>query len=168
MDATRALEEFKTKHRAVLAEIADRGTMLDEADIDDLLSLSLPGMDEVIGEVERDAAELRALLTDATHAAFTWVTLLEPLPIDESEDGVRAIEALGVRVDTIVANRTWPAPDCECRLCTPRFEAESKCRVRLAKTFARKRLLEVPASIVEPRGVGALSALARSVTEMKA
>src|SRR5215218_270614 len=28
MDAARALEEFKTKHRAVLAEIADRGTML--------------------------------------------------------------------------------------------------------------------------------------------
>ena len=122
--------------------------------------------DEVIGEVERDASELRALLTDAKSASFTWVTLLEPLPLDETEDGVRAIEALGVSVANIVANRTWPAPDCECRLCTPRFDAETRCRARLRKTFGRKRLLDVPATIVEPRGVAALSALAMSVTEM--
>ncbi|HXG91487.1 MAG TPA: ArsA family ATPase [Blastocatellia bacterium] len=47
MDATAALERFKSKHGAVLAEIADRGTLLDESDIDELLDLSLPGMDEV-------------------------------------------------------------------------------------------------------------------------
>ena len=58
MDAAAALDAFKQKHRAVLAEIADRGTILDEADINDLLDLSLPGMDEVmalfeLSEVER-------------------------------------------------------------------------------------------------------------------
>lgn len=58
MDAAAALAEFKTKHHAVLAEIADRGTLLDEADINELLGLSLPGMDEVmslfeLSEVER-------------------------------------------------------------------------------------------------------------------
>ena len=52
MDAARALEEFKQKHRAVLAEIADRGTILDETDINDLLDLSLPGMDEVMALFE--------------------------------------------------------------------------------------------------------------------
>jgi CheY-like chemotaxis protein len=45
MEAGRALEEFKTRHRATLSIIAERGTLLDESDIDALLDLSLPGMD---------------------------------------------------------------------------------------------------------------------------
>jgi arsenite-transporting ATPase len=70
MDAARALEEFKTKHRAVLAEIADRGTMLDEADINDLLDLSLPGLDEVmalfeLSEVERSGSYARVVVDTA-------------------------------------------------------------------------------------------------------
>jgi arsenite-transporting ATPase len=70
MDAAHALEEFKQKHRAVLAEIADRGTMLDEADINDLLDLSLPGMDEVmalfeLSEVERVAQFARVVVDTA-------------------------------------------------------------------------------------------------------
>ncbi|HEV3470478.1 MAG TPA: ArsA family ATPase [Pyrinomonadaceae bacterium] len=70
MDAARALAEFKEKHHRVLAEIADRGTMLDEADINDLLSLSLPGMDEVmalfeLSEVERAGAYARVVVDTA-------------------------------------------------------------------------------------------------------
>jgi arsenite-transporting ATPase len=70
MDAARALEEFKQKHRAVLAEIADRGTILDEADINDLLDLSLPGMDEVmalfeLSEVERADSYARIVVDTA-------------------------------------------------------------------------------------------------------
>jgi arsenite/tail-anchored protein-transporting ATPase len=70
MDAARALEEFKQKHRAVLAEIADRGTILDEADINDLLDLSLPGMDEVmalfeLSEVERTGTYSRVVVDTA-------------------------------------------------------------------------------------------------------
>jgi arsenite-transporting ATPase len=70
MDAPRALEEFKRKHRAVLAEIADRGTLLDEADINDLLDLSLPGMDEVmalfeLSEVERAGTYARVVVDTA-------------------------------------------------------------------------------------------------------
>jgi arsenite-transporting ATPase len=52
MDAARALEEFKTKHRATLSTIAERGTLLDESDIDELLNLALPGMDEVMALFE--------------------------------------------------------------------------------------------------------------------
>jgi arsenite/tail-anchored protein-transporting ATPase len=70
MDAARALSEFKRKHRAVLAEIAERGTILDEADINDLLDLSLPGMDEVmalfeLSEVERDGTYARVVVDTA-------------------------------------------------------------------------------------------------------
>jgi arsenite-transporting ATPase len=75
MDAARALGEFKEKHRAVLAEIADRGTILDEADINDLLDLSLPGMDEVmalfeLSEVER-AEDFTRVIVDTAPSGHT-------------------------------------------------------------------------------------------------
>ena len=52
MDATTALERFREKHGRTLAEIAERGTFLDEADINELLNLSLPGLDEVMALFE--------------------------------------------------------------------------------------------------------------------
>ena len=52
MDATLALERFRTAHGNVLAEIAERGTLLDEEDINELLNLSLPGLDEVMSLFE--------------------------------------------------------------------------------------------------------------------
>ncbi len=52
MDAALALERFRTAHGKVLAEIAERGTLLDESDINELLNLSLPGLDEVMSLFE--------------------------------------------------------------------------------------------------------------------
>jgi arsenite-transporting ATPase len=57
MDARAALEKFKTEHRAVIQEIAERGTLLDESDINELLNLSLPGMDEVMALFELSAID---------------------------------------------------------------------------------------------------------------
>ncbi|HEV2762782.1 MAG TPA: TRC40/GET3/ArsA family transport-energizing ATPase, partial [Pyrinomonadaceae bacterium] len=70
MDAARALEEFKARHRGVLKEIADRGTLLDDADINDLLDLSLPGLDEVmslfeLSELERTGTYARVVVDTA-------------------------------------------------------------------------------------------------------
>jgi arsenite/tail-anchored protein-transporting ATPase len=52
MDAAASFEKFKDAHHRTLAEIADRGTLLDENDINELLNLSLPGMDEVMALFE--------------------------------------------------------------------------------------------------------------------
>ena len=52
MDAALALERFREAHGRVLAEIAERGTLLDEEDINELLNLSLPGLDEVMSLFE--------------------------------------------------------------------------------------------------------------------
>jgi len=52
MDANAALERFRAQHGRLLAQIAERGTFLDEADISDLLNLSLPGLDEVMSLFE--------------------------------------------------------------------------------------------------------------------
>src|SRR5829696_5473635 len=52
MDASLALERFREAHGKVLGEIAERGTLLDEEDINELLNLSLPGLDEVMSLFE--------------------------------------------------------------------------------------------------------------------
>src|SRR5205085_7677944 len=52
MDGGAAFEKVKSEHHATLETIADRGTLLDESDINELLNLSLPGMDEVMALFE--------------------------------------------------------------------------------------------------------------------
>ena len=52
MDAAAALKKFKSKHRRLLGLIAERGTFLDEGDVNELLNLSLPGLDEVMARFE--------------------------------------------------------------------------------------------------------------------
>jgi arsenite-transporting ATPase len=52
LDADRALGRWLGARRRSLRTIADRGTYLDDDDVDRLLELSLPGVDELIGLVE--------------------------------------------------------------------------------------------------------------------
>ena len=57
MDAAPRSKKFKSKHRRLLTQIAERGTLLDESDINDLLNLSLPGLDEVMALFELSVLE---------------------------------------------------------------------------------------------------------------
>src|SRR6185295_7764636 len=52
LDADRGLERWLAERRAALATVVERGTWLDRGDVDRLLDLSLPGVDEIIGLVE--------------------------------------------------------------------------------------------------------------------
>lgn len=52
LNALDALRTFKKEHNQHLREIAGRGTFLDPEDIDSLLELSLPGLDELMGFLE--------------------------------------------------------------------------------------------------------------------
>lgn len=237
LDADRALTRWLRARESAFKTIAERGTYLDDDDVDRLFALSLPGVDELVGllelsrlaeggdydhvvvdtaptghtlrllempemlrrfaqvlddmhakhrflasslggrwrpdsadeviaGVEEDAKGLRALLADPTRCSFTWITLPEALPIDESEHGIRSIERIGVSVPTVVVNRVWPAPDRTCALCTPRVREEAACLDRITRTFGDKRLLAIPAAIHEPRGPRALAALAGTVREL--
>lgn len=70
MDAGAALAKFKEEHGAALALIAERGTLLDASDIDELLRLSLPGLDEVmalfeLSEFARQGAYARIVVDTA-------------------------------------------------------------------------------------------------------
>jgi len=243
LDADRALERWLAARRRPLRTIAARGTYLDEDDVDRLLALSLPGVDELIGLIElhrlaraaprvavraacrstaeasqitrdvvvdtaptghtlrllampdtlariagvltdmlakhqflgeslagshrRDAADalvaeiedqaraLHALLRDPARCRFTWVLLAEPLALEETRDGIGALEEAGIAVDEIAVNRVTPAGGA-CELCAARAAAEHEVIRQLPALFPGRRLALLPALEREPRGVAAL------------
>jgi arsenite-transporting ATPase len=52
LDAPRAFARWLAEHRRPLGEILEHGTWLDAEDVDALLNLSIPGVDELIGLLE--------------------------------------------------------------------------------------------------------------------
>jgi arsenite-transporting ATPase len=114
MDASLALERFRAEHGKVLAEIAERGTLLDEDDINELLSLSLPGMDEVmslfeLSELDREGAYAHIVI-DTAPSGHTSRLLRLPEVFDRM---VKALDVMGDKHRYIVAHfaRRRPVAD---------------------------------------------------------
>ena len=114
MDASLALERFRAEHGKVLAEIAERGTLLDEDDINELLSLSLPGMDEVmslfeLSELDREGAYAHVVV-DTAPSGHTTRLLRLPEVFDRM---VKALDLMGDKHRYIVAHfaRRRPVAD---------------------------------------------------------
>ncbi len=76
IDPAAALSKFKTRHGATLREIAERGTFLDESDVNGILDLSLPGLDEVmalfeLSEFDRTGV-FHHIVIDTAPSGHTW------------------------------------------------------------------------------------------------
>ena len=105
MDASLALERFRAAHGKVLAEIAERGTLLDEQDINELLSLSLPGLDEVmslfeLSELDREGRYAH-IVVDTAPSGHTSRLLRLP---GVFERVIRALDLMGEKHRYIVAH----------------------------------------------------------------
>jgi arsenite-transporting ATPase len=105
MDASLALERFRATHGKVLAEIAERGTLLDEEDIKELLSLSLPGLDEVmslfeLSELDRQG-QYAHIVVDTAPSGHTSRLLRLPEVFDRM---VKALDLMGDKHRYIVAH----------------------------------------------------------------
>ena len=114
MDASLALERFRAAHGKVLAEIAERGTLLDEEDINELLSLSLPGLDEVmslfeLSELDREG-KYAHIVVDTAPSGHTSRLLRLPEVFDRM---VKALDLMGDKHRYIVAHfaRRKPVAD---------------------------------------------------------
>lgn len=114
MDASLALERFREQHGKVLAEIAERGTLLDEEDIKELLSLSLPGMDEVmslfeLSELDREKTYAH-IVVDTAPSGHTTRLLRLPEVFDRM---VKALDLMGDKHRYILAHfaRRRPVAD---------------------------------------------------------
>jgi len=94
-NAQDSLATFKARHRTKFAEIASRGTFLDEEDIRRILDLSLPGLDELMallaiaGWVETRAYDL--IVVDTAPTGHTLRLLTTP---DLIRTWLKALDAL--------------------------------------------------------------------------
>jgi arsenite-transporting ATPase len=234
LDATRAFNRWLAPRRALLAEIALRGTYLDEEDVGRLLKLSLPGIDEVIGLLEidrvagggyeevivdtaptghtlrllstpvllervaalldslqshhravvsalrhrytadaadalisgidRDGRSLAARLRDPARTRITWVTLPEPMALEETSDAIAALARDGLAVRSLLINRMTPSPPGPCPWCEARQRFEARAVHPIAVRFGDMEVLALSEVTAEPRGVNALRAVAASMT----
>lgn len=229
VDAARAFERWLASRKPMFAEIAVRGTYLDDDDVARLLRLSLPGIDEVIGLIEVvrlaegfdsvyvDTAptghtlrllsapvllDRAAALLDGLHAhhravvsalrgsyradaadaciaglrdegarltsllrdpatGFVWVTLPEPMALEETSDAVASLAEDGIHIGDLIVNRVTAPPRQPCHFCAARRRFEARAIAPVRRRFPRLSLSSYPELAREPRGIRALSALGR-------
>jgi arsenite-transporting ATPase len=97
LDAGKSLTAFKKNHTQKLREIASRGTFFDGEDINEILDLSLPGMDELMafleiaGWVENETYD--CIVTDTAPTGHTLRLLSMPALIKRWLDALDALLA---------------------------------------------------------------------------
>jgi arsenite-transporting ATPase len=116
--------------------------------------------DDLIAELAEFAQRMSRLVRDPARSRVSWVTLAEPMALAETLDAIDALETSGLQVSEIVVNRVTPEPGVRCGHCHARRTLESATIRRLPP---RLPVLRVRARKTEPRGVGALRAIARDM-----
>jgi arsenite-transporting ATPase len=145
-----ALDRLQERHRAVASTFGG-AWQPDHADA-------------LITEIEKQGEEIEALLRDPGRTAFFWVLLPEMLSVEETRDGVRALEA-GIPVPELIVNRATPPPETPCPLCEARRRAESEALAALRAAFPDRPVRLLPALPREPRSRTALRQLGKLLQE---
>jgi arsenite-transporting ATPase len=135
------LDNLQAHHRSVVAAL--RGSYRGDA------------ADTLIGELERDGEALAAMLRDPSASEVTWVTLPEPMALEETADALALLEAAGIPVRRLIVNRVTPVSRA-CEWCTARNRFETRALAPVARRFGDLALLTLPDLPKEPRGVAAL------------
>ncbi len=95
LNAGEYLDAFKKQHSAKLREIALRGTFLDQQDVQSLLDLALPGMDELVAFLELSTwvgdGTYRTIIVDTAPTGHTLRLLSMP---DLMTGWIRALDKL--------------------------------------------------------------------------
>jgi len=115
--------------------------------------------DAVIDGIDRDGRNLAALLRDPARVRLWWVTLPEPMAIEETADAAAALASAGLTLHGIVVNRITPRPDRRCGWCDARRVLERRAIGELKRRLPDLSLAPLAARDTEPRGVRALAAV---------
>jgi arsenite-transporting ATPase len=161
--AAGVLDTMQSHHRAVVAAL--RGSYRADAS------------DGLIEELDRDGRSLAALLRDSASTRISWVTLPEPMALEETSDAIAALERDGIRVSRLIVNRTiaWRpvarkvrASEDGCAWCEARRRFEARALAPVAGRLGGRELFTLPDLGGEPRGVRALRKAARRLTPYSA
>lgn len=117
--------------------------------------------DAVIQELDDEGRKVSELLRDPARVRTSWVTLPEPMAVEETADGLSALAALGMAPAEVIVNRLTPAAGGRCPRCDARRSFEARAVARLRRVAGSAPLVAIAAREAEPRGVRALAALGR-------
>lgn len=151
------LDNLQSHHRAVVSAL--RGSYREDAD------------DSLIAELEREGEGLAAMLRDPERSDVSWVTLPEPMALEETSDALAALAAVRIPVRRLIVNRITPAPPApasRCEWCAARRRFEARALIPVAGRLAGPELLALPELPREPRGATALRAAGGLITPWQA
>lgn len=140
-----AFEQMQARHRAVVEAL--RGGWRADAE------------DAVIAGMAAEARGIGVLLRDPARTRFSWVTLPEAMAVEETVDAAAALHGAGLALAEVIVNRLTPAPDRPCRWCDARRQVERDGLALARRRLGDLSLVGIAARPIEPRGVGALSAI---------
>jgi len=143
------LDTLQSHHRTIVSTL--RGSYVSD------------GADALIAELERDGQELAALLRDRTASEIAWVTLPEPMALEETADALAALRDAGIPVARLIVNRVTPPLAGDCEWCDARRRFEARALAPLLRRFAGNDVQALPDLGIEPRGVPALRKAAREL-----
>ena len=144
------LDNLQSHHRAVVAAL--RGSYRADA------------ADTLIGELERDGEALAAMLRDPAASEVTWVTLPEPMALEETSDALaHSIAAAGIPVRRLIAEPRDASPppatrrsgavspkarsdEVGCEWCAARRRFEARALAPVARRFAISSCSRCPSS----------------------
>ena len=118
--------------------------------------------DALIDEMTVLARDLSSLLRDPSRTHVSWVTIPEPMAIQETADAVHALRTEGIEVSRLIVNRLTRVPSSPCGHCHARCAFEARAMRALP---AAAELRAITAREIEPRGIRALMAIGRELTE---
>ena len=166
LDAQQCLAEFREQNGAMLREIAAAGTFLDDEDINRFLSLSLPGLDELMAFFEIsswvEARRYDCIVVDTAPSGHTLRLLAMPELIRRWLGMLEALLAKR-RYMRRVFSRDG-SPDC-----LDLFVAKWKSSLQRIESLLRDpaRSQFVPVAIAEPLGVHVTRALFKELLGRK-
>jgi arsenite/tail-anchored protein-transporting ATPase len=119
--------------------------------------------DALIAEIDREGRSLAARLRDETATRITWVTLPEPMALEETSDALSALARDDIAVPALLVNRVTPAPPEPCAWCDARRRFEARAIRPIAARFAGMEILTLPQLDAEPRGIRALRSVEKAL-----
>ncbi len=144
----RVFDRMQEKHRVVVEALRGRWTV-DDADL-------------FISELDRDARDLDRLLRDQQRARLSWITLPEPMAVEESADALERLRDARMGIERVIVNRVTPKPLQPCRRCRARRALEHDAIGAMTR-IAGQPVTTVRARDREPRGVRALGGIGAEI-----
>ena len=94
LDAPKAFKRWIANHYAAAADVLEHGTWLDRHDIDSLLDLPLPGIDELVGliEIDRISRSFETIVVDTAPTGHTLRLLAAPETVRAVADLLDALQ----------------------------------------------------------------------------